>query len=67
MRLLLLTLVILFNKNSRYTDPNHKIDINIEEVVAYIRKINDANLTMNDIFNQLGKARDGYVSIDPAW
>ena len=54
----------LFNKNSRYTDPNHKIDINIEEVVAYIRKINDANLTMNDIFNQLGKARDGYVSID---
>jgi len=54
----------LFNKNSRYTDPNHKIDINIEEVVAYIRKINDANLTMDDIFNQLGKARDGYVSID---
>ena len=55
----------LFNENSPYKDRNHKIDIDIEEVVAYIRKINDANLTMDDIVKQLGKAKDGYVSIDP--
>lgn len=55
----------LFNENSPYKDRNHKIDIDIEEVVAYIRKINDANLTMDEIVKQLGKAKDGYVSIDP--
>ena len=53
----------LFSKKNSLIDWNHRIDIGLEEVVAYIRQINDANLTMADFFKQLGKAALGHTRI----
>ena len=53
----------LFSKKNSLIDWNHRIDIDIEDIVAYIRQINDANLTMDDFFKQLGKAALGHTRI----